>query len=306
MPSHRATLAALVLVGFLLPSTWPVAAESPRVIQVIADKDNRFKVPGQKQPVITVKAGEVIRLRITSRKGLDWHKDGWVHSFTITALKDQGWDLLLKEGTHEFTLVAPAEAGEYVVECTINCGRGHDDMRMKLLLHREGSMPTSRRGFFRLFFSGLGTLAGAWAVLKVGAANLFQGILPARSLAPTNQKWVMVIDLAKCDGCRECTKACTAMHFVPPFQNGSKCTKCGTTRPRVPLLSPVPACNVTIRRVWRLPTGATFKRTDGIVMMDRNAASAAATALRNVLIPPVSSTGVSRLTRPRSWRSLTQ
>ena len=134
MPFHRATLAALVLVGFLLPSTWPVAAESPRVIEVIADKDNRFKVPGQKKPVITVKAGEVIRLRITARKGPDWHKDGWVHSFTITALKDQGWDLPLKEGTHEFTLIAPEEPGEYVVECTINCGPGHDDMRMKLVV----------------------------------------------------------------------------------------------------------------------------------------------------------------------------
>ena len=134
MPFHRVTLATFVLLGLVLPGLGPVSAESPRVIEVIADKDNRFKVPGQKKPVITVKAGEVIRLRITSRKGTDWHKDGWVHSFTITALKDQGWDLQLKEGTHEFTLVAPEEPGEYEVECTINCGRGHDDMRMKLVV----------------------------------------------------------------------------------------------------------------------------------------------------------------------------
>jgi len=134
MPAHRATLATLVLLGFLLPSVWPIAAEAPRLIDVIADKDNRFKVPGQKKPVITVKAGEVVRLRITSRKGLDWHKDGWVHSFTITALKDQGWDLLLKEGVKEFVLVAPPEPGEYVVECTVMCGKGHDDMRMTLVV----------------------------------------------------------------------------------------------------------------------------------------------------------------------------
>ncbi len=131
---RRATLAALLLLGFLLPSLWPDAAEPARVVEVIADKDNRFKVPGQKKPVITVKAGEVVRLRITSRKGTEWHKDGWVHSFTITALKDQGWDLQLKEGVKEFVLVAPEEPGEYVVECTVLCGKGHEDMRMKLVV----------------------------------------------------------------------------------------------------------------------------------------------------------------------------
>jgi heme/copper-type cytochrome/quinol oxidase subunit 2 len=91
-------------------------------------------VPGQKKPVITVKAKEVIRLRITARKGTEWDKDGSVHSFTVKELKDQGWDLRLKEGTQEFTLVAPKEPGEYVVECTVMCGKGHDDMRMKLVV----------------------------------------------------------------------------------------------------------------------------------------------------------------------------
>src|SRR6266545_14716 len=30
------------------------------------------------------------------------------------------------------------------------------------------------------------------------------------------RKWVMVIDLAKCDGCGKCTQACGKMHFIPP------------------------------------------------------------------------------------------
>ncbi len=30
------------------------------------------------------------------------------------------------------------------------------------------------------------------------------------------KKFVMVIDLAKCDGCGKCTEACQKMHFVPP------------------------------------------------------------------------------------------
>ncbi|MBI2677966.1 MAG: hypothetical protein HYX28_04220 [Candidatus Koribacter versatilis] len=76
----------------------------------------------------------MLRLQITARKGSESEKDGTVHSFTINALKDQGWDLRLKEGTQEFTVVAPTTPGEYVVECTVKCGEGHDDMKMKLVV----------------------------------------------------------------------------------------------------------------------------------------------------------------------------
>lgn len=112
----------------------PIWSGSPRLIQIIADKDNLFKVPGQKKPIVTVKAGEVLHLRVTARKGPEWAKDGAVHSITINALKDQGWDLRLKEGTQEFTVVAPSEPGEYVIECTVKCGDGHDDMKMTLIV----------------------------------------------------------------------------------------------------------------------------------------------------------------------------
>jgi len=107
----------------------------PRIIDVTADSDNRFKVPKQKAPVITMKANEVAVLRITSHKGGEWdEKDSTIHTFTITALKDKGWNFRLKEGTQKFPVVAPAEAGEYMVECTVKCGKGHDDMRMKLVV----------------------------------------------------------------------------------------------------------------------------------------------------------------------------
>lgn len=134
MERNRTKWAALlgVLVFLLAPL---LATAGPRVIQVIADEDGKFKVPGQKgKPVITMKPGEVIVLRITSHKGTDWEKDGAVHSFTINALKDQGWDLRLKEGTQEFPLVAPSDPGEYLVECTVRCGKAHDDMKMKLVV----------------------------------------------------------------------------------------------------------------------------------------------------------------------------
>jgi Heme/copper-type cytochrome/quinol oxidases, subunit 2 len=125
---QRAAMLALVLCSLF-------AMAAPRVIQVTADEDGKFKMAGQKgKPVMTLKPGEVIKLRITSNKGTDWEKDGAVHSFTINALKDQGWDLRLKSGTQEFTLAAPSEPGEYMVECMVRCGKTHDDMKMKLVV----------------------------------------------------------------------------------------------------------------------------------------------------------------------------
>ena len=110
------------------------AGGPPRLIVVTADKDNLFKIQGQKLPVITLKANEVIHLRIVANKSTEWDKDGTIHTFTINALKDQGWDLRLKEGTQDFTLAAPSEPGSYVIECTVKCGQGHDDMKMRLVV----------------------------------------------------------------------------------------------------------------------------------------------------------------------------
>lgn len=133
MLRHTQLLVAILATCLILPATTSQAG-GPRVIQVLATKDNTFQVVGQKKPVITVKPGEVIKLEITAQKGTEWEKDGTVHSFTINSLKDQGWDLRLKPGKQEFTLAAPDTPGEYVIECTVKCGAGHDDMKMKLVV----------------------------------------------------------------------------------------------------------------------------------------------------------------------------
>lgn len=128
-------LLMFVLIASTLGISPVIYGGAPRLITVIADKDNLFKVPGQKMPVITMKVNEVVQLRIIAHRGTEWDKDGTIHTFTINALKDQGWDLRIrKEGPQDFTMAAPAEPGEYVVECTVKCGAGHDDMKMKLVV----------------------------------------------------------------------------------------------------------------------------------------------------------------------------
>src|ERR1022692_1295996 len=108
----------LLLFAMIVPSLYTLAQE-PRVIQLTADKDNKFKVPGQKQPVITVKAKEVIKFKVTAHRGTetDPKYPGCAHIFTIKELKNQGWDVCLKEGMNEFVLVAPSKPGEYSIEC---------------------------------------------------------------------------------------------------------------------------------------------------------------------------------------------
>ena len=125
----------LLLVAIIIPSLHTLA-QGPRVIQFTADKDNKFKVPGQKQPAITVKAKEVIKFSVMSRKGTetDPKYPGCGHTLSLKELKDQGWDVCLKDGMNEFVLVAPSKPGEYKLECLAKCGKGHDDMGMKMIV----------------------------------------------------------------------------------------------------------------------------------------------------------------------------
>jgi len=115
-----------------------VAEASPRVIEILADKDSRYKMAGLKKPQISVKAGEQVLLRITARKAKSWNRDGSIHGFSLLRAKDRakvpGWDLLLKPGRQEFLMTAPEVPGEYVVVCTVVCSSEHEGMSMKFVV----------------------------------------------------------------------------------------------------------------------------------------------------------------------------
>jgi hypothetical protein len=116
----------------------PFASAQTRVIEVLADKDSRYKIAGEGQPEIAVKAGEALLLRVTARKAKSWNRDGSIHGFTLLRAKDRSkvpdWDFLLKPGTQEFRLTAPAEPGEYIVVCTVICSEEHEGMHMKFVV----------------------------------------------------------------------------------------------------------------------------------------------------------------------------
>src|SRR5215469_1284742 len=104
-----------------------------RTVEIIADKDNVFRMADGSKGPLTLKAGESVHFKITSLFGGEKARDGAVHSFVVRSLRDKGWSVRLKAGVQEFTLTAPGP-GKYLIECTVECGKGHDDMHMQMIV----------------------------------------------------------------------------------------------------------------------------------------------------------------------------
>jgi heme/copper-type cytochrome/quinol oxidase subunit 2 len=133
---QRATTSRVVFsVATLLLAVAPRAIAQPRLIELTADRDSRYRIAGRHTPEITVKAGEQVLLRVTARRAKSWNRDGSIHGFTLLRAKDrskvEGWDLLFKPGTQEFLMTAPTEAGEYEAVCTVICSEDHEGMHLK-------------------------------------------------------------------------------------------------------------------------------------------------------------------------------
>ena len=83
------------------------------------------------------------------------------------------------------------------------------------------------------------------------------------------KKFVMVIDLAKCDGCKKCTEACQAMHYTEPEREWIKVFKMRDSESETPFFFPKPCYHCDNPPCTKVcPVNATFKRQDGIVLID--------------------------------------
>ena len=84
-----------------------------------------------------------------------------------------------------------------------------------------------------------------------------------------NKKFVMVIDLAKCDGCKKCTEACQAMHYTESDREWIKVFKMQDAEAEAPFYFPKPCFHCDNPPCTKVcPVNATFKRQDGIVLID--------------------------------------
>jgi heme/copper-type cytochrome/quinol oxidase subunit 2 len=134
LPNLRRMFFWMMLGGDVVAVVPDLAAQT-RVIEITADSDSRDKMAGMRSPEITAKAGEQVLLRITAHRGKSWNRDGSIHGFTLLRAKDRtkvdGWDLLLKPGTQEYTMTVPHEPGAYEVVCTVICSEDHEGMHLK-------------------------------------------------------------------------------------------------------------------------------------------------------------------------------
>jgi len=126
----------------------------------------------------------------------------------------------------------------------------------------------------------LGALAVAGSAL--GAAPFVGALVAARSGLPAvgspahadaeapPRRWAMVIDLRRCDGCKKCTEACQAKHYLPPEQEWIKVydlrdrTGVEFSVPRLCMHCEDAPC------VRVCPVAATFVDRNGLVLVDQD------------------------------------
>ncbi len=92
---------------------------------------------------------------------------------------------------------------------------------------------------------------------------------PAVRQGVPGRKWVMVIDLAKCDGCKKCTRECNKMHHTPPEREWIRVFQMQEARDTSAYWFPKPCFHCDNPPCTKVcPVGATFKREDGVVLID--------------------------------------
>lgn len=83
------------------------------------------------------------------------------------------------------------------------------------------------------------------------------------------RRFVMVIDLANCDGCGVCSQICSASHFVPRDREWLRIYEMQDSESTAAYWMPRPCMQCDDPPCARVcPVGATFKRDDGVVLID--------------------------------------
>jgi Fe-S-cluster-containing dehydrogenase component len=85
------------------------------------------------------------------------------------------------------------------------------------------------------------------------------------------RRWIMVIDLARCDGCGHCTMACGQMHSIPADRQYIPVLVMRDATLPAPYFFPRPCFQCDEPPCTKVcPVNATYKTQDGTVLIDNN------------------------------------
>lgn len=134
--------AACFVVSASLLSAAQSALPGPRVIELTADKDSRYRQGEQVAPTIQVSPGEHLILRITAVKAKQVARDGSVHGLALLD-KDEnavpGWRFYLHPGVQDVEVTVPSQPGRYTAVCIVICSDMHEDMGFTLIVSQPGN-----------------------------------------------------------------------------------------------------------------------------------------------------------------------
>ncbi len=109
-----------------------------------------------------------------------------------------------------------------------------------------------------------GTSTGGMALMPKAAEPTGRQGVPGR-------KWIMVMDLARCDGCGHCTLACAAMHWIPPDRQYIPVLVMRDAKAEAPYYFPRPCYHCDEPPCTKVcPVNATYKTQDGTVLIDND------------------------------------
>ena len=125
------------LVAGTLCQTQSAQYAQPRIIELTAGRDSRYREGRKVAPIIEVRAGERLILRITAVRAETVARDGSVHGLALLDKNSEavpGWKFLLRPGLQDLAVSAPAQPGRYSAVCTVICSDGHEGMGFTLLV----------------------------------------------------------------------------------------------------------------------------------------------------------------------------
>jgi len=135
-----AVVVSLVAASLLCAAQ--VLPQEPRVIELTADRDSRYRQGDKVAPTIQVSPGEHLILRITAVKAKQVALDGSVHGLSLLD-KDEnavsGWRFYLHPGVQDVEVTAPTQPGRYMAVCIVICSDMHEDMGFTLVVSQPVS-----------------------------------------------------------------------------------------------------------------------------------------------------------------------